>query len=89
MQNLYIGDFLYFERDGVEILGEVIGINVDRVITLQYKSDDGIWKTEPIGDHHRIKFSDIRGIKELDIKHGQKEKHAYLDSNGHWRFTIN
>lgn len=87
MHSVYLGDFLYFKSGGKELLGEVIGINTDKVISVRFQDEDGKIKVQPIGAIYNVTLSDIVGIKRLDCGHGGKEKHADFGDDGRWDFT--
>lgn len=88
MKNVFVGDYVYFIKKDIEYLGEIIGINVEKVITVKYLNQDGVEKVLPIGDSYDVQLTDITGIKQLDTDHKIKETNAYLDENGHWRFKF-
>ena len=86
MQSLYEGDFVYFIKHGEEYLGEVIGINADKVITVRYKDRNSKIMIQPIGAFYDVHLTDIVGIKQLNAEHKNKEKHADYEENGGWKF---
>lgn len=88
MHSLYEGDFIYFKKAGQEFLGEIIGINADRVITVRYLDADSKTQVQPIGGYYGVSLDDITGIKQLDSEHATKEKHADIGDDGRWNFTV-